>query len=93
MIPDRDGHGLLVGCDRDIDGSPLPVVDGVGQQVADDAADTAGVQLRGGRTVQVQPQFAPLGAGEGLLGLHLGCDQRVHVDLVQFQVRRPGVEP
>ena len=53
VIPHRDGDSILVGGHRDVYGASLPMVDRVGEQIAEDTADAPGIQLSLGLAIQL----------------------------------------
>ena len=93
VVAHRDGGGLAVGVDEDLDVARLGVVDGVGDQVAHDALHAAYVGLgdAGHAGVVHDDARVPLGSeGRGHVGHAVGdVDQ---VDVVGLEDRGAGVE-
>ena len=56
VVAHHHGHGVVVAGQRDVDRAALAVVDGVGDQVAQDPLDPARVDLGVDPDGQVQPQ-------------------------------------
>ena len=92
VVAHHDRERALVGGQAHLDGPALAVVDGVGEQVAQDALDAARVDLGEDLVAEVEQQRGAGGLDEVPHGLGRPPHDRADVDLLEAQLGHPGVE-
>ena len=94
VVDDRHRQRLLATAHRDLHRTPLAVVDGIGQQVAQDALHATGVDLLHHRfSGQVELDLAADLLGQRTQLLHRGLHHATHIDHLAGQVGHAGVMP
>ena len=93
MVAHGHGRGGLVDGDGDLHRPALAVLEGVDDEVAQDALDPAGVDLGVAGPVRGDRDGAAPAVGDGLGRLHRPGDRGAQVDELGVEGRRTGVEP
>ncbi len=92
MVADGDGDGVAVGGAGDDDVLAVAVLDGVDEEVAQDAFDAAPVDLGHARFAgQLQDDLAALALRQALYVADDAQDEVAHVEGLGVQCRGPGV--
>ena len=94
VVADRHGDRGVVGADRDLDRLALAVLDGVGDEVAQDALDAARVHVgdRRVRSGSLTTQPGALARGEGAVGVDGPLDAGAQVAGLDLEHRGARVE-